>query len=118
MEKGFSKLNKNSENNPKISNKDSENSPKASKSERLVLPAKGEYRDVYNSIARNQNTPLNTLTLLARNEDKDIRMAVAANPSTPPKALTLLAKDEDEGIRMAVNESEYSIKSTRLTCKR
>ena len=51
------------------------------------------------SLARNPNTPTETLASLATDEDPDVRCCVARNPNTPTETLASLATDEDYGVR-------------------
>lgn len=53
-------------------------------------------------LARNPNTPKETLSLLATDEDYDVRWRVAQNPNTPQESLSLLATDENYGVRWRV----------------
>ena len=49
-----------------------------------------ENYDVRWEVARNSNTPKETLSLLATDEDYDVRFGVARNPNTPEEALLLI----------------------------
>jgi hypothetical protein len=46
-------------------------------------------------LAKDPNTPLETLELLATDKYSSVRSRVAQNPNTPPKVLEQLATDED-----------------------
>jgi len=56
---------------------------------------------VRKAVARNPNTPSNTLAKLAEDEYDGVLRAVAENPNTPSDTLAKLAKDEYDGVRMA-----------------
>ena len=70
--------------------------------ETLAILAQDEDEYMRNRVAHNSNTPPETLTGLARDEDEDIRWRVADNLNTPPEALTLLARDENYYVRYGV----------------
>lgn len=53
-------------------------------------------------VAKNLNTPPETLRKLADIGDKDIRREVASNPNTPPETLRKLADMGDKDIRREV----------------
>jgi hypothetical protein len=50
-------------------------------------------------VARNPNTPPETLILLAKDKNYNVRWRVAQNPNTPPETLALMAKDENSYVR-------------------
>ncbi len=53
-------------------------------------------------LARDPNTPVETLKVLATDKDYCVRCGVARNPNTPPETLNVLATDEDSWVRCAV----------------
>ena len=53
-------------------------------------------------LAKDSNTPPETLTLLANDKNYNVRYKVAYNPNTPPEALTLLASDKYSKLRCEV----------------
>ena len=50
--------------------------------------------DIKWNVAKNPNTPVETLKVLATDEDSYVRCSVARNPNKPVKTLNLLATDE------------------------
>ena len=50
-------------------------------------------------LAKNPNTPIETLAELAKDRDWSVRNYVACNPKTPAETLAELAKDEDLVVR-------------------
>jgi hypothetical protein len=53
-------------------------------------------------IAKNPNTPVDTLVELSKDEDRRTRAAVAKNPNTPDDILVELSKDEEVDIKECV----------------
>ena len=60
------------------------------------------------NIARNPNTPVETLVELSRNEDVYIRMRVADNPNTPVETLIELSRDNDNDVCTFVERNQKS----------
>lgn len=56
-------------------------------------------RDARVRVARNPNTPPETLAALARDTSTTVRAAVAGNPRTPAEILAELAGDADPAVR-------------------
>jgi hypothetical protein len=70
--------------------------------ETLAILAQDEDEYMRNRVAWNHNTTPEILTLLARDKDSWVHRGVAQNPNTSPETLTLLARDEDWGVRWGV----------------
>jgi hypothetical protein len=68
-------------------------------------------------LAKNPNTPPETLTILARDEDSDVRRGVANNPNTPPETLTILARDENSDVRWGVARNPKSTREVIQTVR-
>jgi len=56
-------------------------------------------------LARNPNTPVETLKVLATDESYSVRSWVARNPNTSPETLKVLATDEVYGVRSGVAQN-------------
>jgi len=67
---------------------------------------------VRSCVANNPNTPTETLERLANDVDVCVRYAVAYNPNTPTETLERLANDESYSVReCVVQNSNYKRKS-------
>ena len=53
-------------------------------------------------LAKNPNTPVETLHSLATDEDSGVRWYVVQNPNTSPETLQTLATDENSAVRWYV----------------
>ncbi|MDR2640837.1 MAG: hypothetical protein LBC61_06120 [Candidatus Peribacteria bacterium] len=62
---------------------------------------------VRKAVAKNPNTPIETLTELAKDKERFVREAVVRNPKTPIEIITNLAKDKNLKVRRATIEKLY-----------
>jgi hypothetical protein len=68
-------------------------------------------------VARNPNTPPETLTILARDKNSGVRWWVARHNNTPPEILTILARDKDWGVRYQVIHNPNSTREVIQTVR-
>ena len=68
-------------------------------------------------LARNPNTPPETLVNLSRHKDWSVRCGVARNRNTPVKTLELLAQDENSDVRYNVAYNPNATEEILLTIK-
>jgi hypothetical protein len=73
--------------------------------ETLTILARDVNGDVRYWVARNRNTPPEALTILAQDESWYVRYRLAGNPNTPPETLTLLALDGDDIVRSLATQN-------------
>jgi hypothetical protein len=67
-------------------------------------------------LAKNPNTPVETLKVLATDKDAGVRYCVAGNPNTPIETLKVLATDEYYNVRSCVARNpNYKTKTLELT---
>jgi len=67
-------------------------------------------------LAKNPNTPVETLKVLATDKFYWVRSRVARNPNTPVGTLKVLATDEDSSVRYGVAENpNYKTQTLELT---
>jgi hypothetical protein len=85
--------------------------------ETLTILARDEDSYVRWGVARNPNTPPETLTILARDENSDVRYWVAWNPNTPPETLTILARDRHYYVRSGVARNPKSTREVIQTVR-
>ncbi|NLZ74066.1 MAG: HEAT repeat domain-containing protein, partial [Bacteroidales bacterium] len=64
--------------------------------------AKDEDKDVRIGVAKNPNTPVESLEELAKDQDYWVRNGIAENPNTPVELLEQLGKDEEKFVRSGV----------------
>ena len=65
--------------------------------------------DIKWNVAKNPNTPIETLNLLATDEDFFVRCNVATNLTTPVETLNLLATDKDYNVRCYVADNPNTL---------
>lgn len=70
--------------------------------ETLAALSSDQSRNVRADVIRNPNTPAKTLASFASDNDVAVRTILADNTSAPPEALKALASDKDAGIRLSV----------------
>jgi hypothetical protein len=56
-------------------------------------------------LAKNPNTPVETLKVLATDKNADVRCGVARNPNTPVEIVKILATDKDSWVRYGVAQN-------------
>ena len=67
-------------------------------------------------LAKNPNTPVETLKVLATDENYDVRYEVAENPNTPVELLEVLATDKNYCVRYGVAKNpNYKTQTLELT---
>ncbi len=67
-------------------------------------------------LAKNPNTPTETLKVLATDKDSSVRRAVARHPNIPAETLKVLATDEDYYVRYDVAQNpNYKTQTLELT---
>ncbi len=67
-------------------------------------------------VAKNPNTPAETLKVLATDKHSGVRCGVARNPNIPAETLKVLATDEDSDVRYAVARNpNYKTQTLELT---
>jgi len=72
--------------------------------------------DEKRELAKNPNTPAETLKVLATDENPGVRCCVAQNPNIPVETLNLLATDKDSLVRYGVARNpNYKTQTLGLT---
>ncbi len=56
-------------------------------------------------VAKNPNTPVETLNVLATDKNSGVRSCVARNPNTPAETLNVLATDKNSYVRYGVTRN-------------
>ena len=63
-------------------------------------------------LAKDPNTPQETLTILATDDDWSVRCGVAQNPNTPQELLKILTTDDDWSVRYEVARNQNTSQET------